>query len=81
MLSPLIQSSCSIHPPLQRGNLLAAVMLLDRSAALEPRNRPVLRWKPVVEARKTVGERRGGRLQRDIRAAASGGDACPEGEE
>jgi hypothetical protein len=42
----------------QRGNFLAAVLLLDRSAALEPRNRPVLRWKPVVEARQTVGARR-----------------------
>lgn len=45
--------------PVQRGNLLGAILLLDRSAALEPRNRPVLRWKPVVEARQTVGARRG----------------------
>lgn len=44
---------------MQRGNLLGAILLLDRSAALEPRNRPVLRWKPVVEARQTVGARRG----------------------
>lgn len=67
---------------MQRGNLLGAVMLLDRSAALEPRNRPVLRWKPVIEARKTVGERRsGGRLQRDIRVAASGGESGDEGDE
>ncbi len=67
---------------MQRANLRAAVMLLDRSAALEPKNRPVLRWAPVVEARKTVGERRGTRrLQRDIRVAASGGENCPESDE
>ncbi|PRW58106.1 superoxide dismutase [Fe] [Chlorella sorokiniana] len=77
---PLLQAWGLLE--MQRGNLLGAVMLLDRSAALEPRNRPVLRWKPVVEARKTVGERRGcGRLQRDIRAAASGGDSCTESDE
>jgi hypothetical protein len=46
-------------PTLQRGNFLAAVLLLDRSAVLEPRNRPVLKWKPVVQARQTVGARRG----------------------
>ncbi|KAI3433431.1 hypothetical protein D9Q98_003246 [Chlorella vulgaris] len=44
---------------MQRGNFLAAVLLLDRSAVLEPRNRPVLKWKPVVQARQTVGARRG----------------------
>ena len=45
------------HPALQRGNWVAAILLLDRSAALEPRNRPVLRWKPVVEARRTISAR------------------------
>lgn len=30
-------------PRLQRGNWVAAILLLDRSALLEPRNRPVLR--------------------------------------
>lgn len=43
---------------MQRGNWVAALLLLDRSARLEPRNTPVLRWRPVVEARRTVGERR-----------------------
>lgn len=83
---PALTACRPASPPLsvaemQRGNLLGAVMLLDRSAALEPRNRPVLRWKPVIEARKTVGERRSGRLQRDIRVAASGGESGAEGDE
>lgn len=42
---------------MQRGNWQAAVALLERSVLFEPRNSPVLRWKPVIEARKTVGER------------------------
>lgn len=45
----------------QRGNWTAALKLLDRSAQLEPRNRPVLRWKPVIEARRTLVS---GRVQR-----------------
>ena len=55
--TPFLPPTC---PPacLQRGNWLAALLLLDRSARLEPRNRPVLRWRPVVEARQTVGSRR-----------------------
>ncbi|KAL4431107.1 hypothetical protein ABPG75_006363 [Micractinium tetrahymenae] len=48
---------------MQRGNWVAALLLLDRSARLEPRNTPVLRWKPVVEARRTLGERRRARGQ------------------
>lgn len=39
---------------LQKGNAIAAVKLLERSAAQDPRNQPVLRWKPVLEARSAV---------------------------
>lgn len=45
---------------LQRGNWLAAVRLLERSARLDVSCRPVLRWQVVQTARKTVGSRRGG---------------------
>ncbi|KAK9846412.1 hypothetical protein WJX81_003324 [Elliptochloris bilobata] len=43
---------------LQRGNVLAAVLLLERSVAHDPRCSPVLRWKAVRTARQTVGSRR-----------------------
>lgn len=39
---------------LQRGNQLAAVRMLERSAAMDPKNVPVLRWKPVLSARTAV---------------------------
>lgn len=42
---------------LQRGNLLPAVRLLERCATADPICAPVLRWKLVQEARKTVGSR------------------------
>ena len=32
---------------LQRGNVLAAVLLLERCVASDPRCSPVLKWKPV----------------------------------
>lgn len=58
---------------LQRGNALAAVMLLDRCAALDPtRCSPVLRWTQVSSARKTVGSRRA-----RVVAAATGVTAAP----
>lgn len=44
---------------LQRGNILAAVMLLERCAVLDPSCRPVLRWHQVSSARQSVGSRRG----------------------
>jgi hypothetical protein len=45
---------------LQKGNWLAAVLLLERGVAYDPaRCAPVLRWAPVREARMTVGARRG----------------------
>lgn len=44
---------------LQKGNLLAAVMMLERCAATDPDTcAPLLRWKPVRDAQKTVGSRR-----------------------
>lgn len=47
---------------LQKGNVVAAVKLLDRCAAADPRrNMPVLRWRPVLEARASLGARAGGR--------------------
>ncbi len=43
---------------LQKGNILAAVLLLERSVQFEPRNSPVLRWRPVQLAQQTVMSRR-----------------------
>lgn len=44
---------------LQRGNWLAAVLLLERGVACDPaRCAPVLRWAPVRAARLTVSARR-----------------------
>lgn len=43
---------------LQRGNVLAAVILLERCVANDPRCSPVLKWKAVRTARQTVGSRR-----------------------
>ena len=43
---------------LQKGNVLAAVLLLERSVQFEPRNSPVLRWRPVQLAQQTVMSRR-----------------------
>ena len=43
---------------LQKGNILAAVLLLERSVQFEPRNSPVLRWRPVLLAQQTVLSRR-----------------------
>jgi predicted Zn-dependent protease len=44
---------------LQRGNLVPAVRLLERCVSFDPvRCEPVLRWKPVAEARKTVSSRK-----------------------
>ncbi|KAG2495702.1 hypothetical protein HYH03_006302 [Edaphochlamys debaryana] len=56
-------SSCLIQAwglmELQRGNLWAAVSLLERCASLDSNCRPVLRWHQVQTARKTVGSRSG----------------------
>lgn len=35
---------------LQKGNVLAATRMLERSALCEPRNLAVLKWKLVVDA-------------------------------
>ncbi len=43
---------------LQRGNWLAAVMLLERSARLDVACQPVLKWHVVQTAKKTVGSRK-----------------------
>ncbi|GLI59047.1 hypothetical protein VaNZ11_000875 [Volvox africanus] len=55
-------SSCLIQAwglmELQRGNWLAAVMMLERSARLDARCVPVLRWHHVRTAKTTVGSRR-----------------------
>eukprot|EP00877_Chromochloris_zofingiensis_P006341 jgi/Chrzof1/1960/Cz10g28010.t1 len=42
---------------LQKGNFWAAVRLLERCVTLDPSCSPVLKWKPVDSARKTVGSR------------------------
>jgi hypothetical protein len=44
---------------LQRGNVLAAVLLLERCVRMDPTCSPVLKWKEVEAARSTVGQRRG----------------------
>lgn len=55
-------SSCLIQAwglmELQRGNWLAAVMLLERSAMLDVACQPVLKWHVVQTAKKTVGSRK-----------------------
>lgn len=44
---------------LQRGNLVPAVRMLERCVSFDPgRCEAVLRWKPVRDARQTVGPRR-----------------------
>jgi hypothetical protein len=53
---------------LQKGNWWAAVRLLERCVSMDPANSPVLRWKPVASARKTVSERSSSR--RRMRTAA-----------
>lgn len=42
---------------LQRGNVLAAVLLLERCVQYEPTCRPVLQWKAVQIAKQSVGDR------------------------
>lgn len=64
---PLLQAWGLLE--MQRGNHTAALLLLDRSARLEPRNRPVLRWRPVIEARREFNASRFARL----RARGAGG--------
>ena len=36
---------------LQRGNVLAAILLLERSVQFDQRNSTVLKWKPVILAK------------------------------
>lgn len=36
---------------LQRGNVLAAILLLERSVQFDQRNSNVLKWKPVILAK------------------------------
>lgn len=43
---------------LQKGNILAAVLLLERSVQFDPRNSPVLKWRAVQLAQQTVLSRR-----------------------
>ena len=43
---------------LQKGNILAAVLLLERSVQFDPRNSPVLRWRTVQLAKQAVSARR-----------------------
>ena len=43
---------------LQKGNILAAVLLLERSVQFEPKNSPVLKWRAVQLAQQTVLSRR-----------------------
>ena len=43
---------------LQKGNVVAAVLLLERSVQFEPRNSPVLKWRPVQVAQQALLDRR-----------------------
>ena len=43
---------------LQKGNIVAAVLLLERSVQFEPRNSPVLKWRAVQLAQQAFLERR-----------------------
>lgn len=43
---------------LQKGNVVAAVLLLERSVQFEPRNSPVLKWRPVQLAQQALLDRR-----------------------
>ena len=43
---------------LQKGNILAAVLLLERSVQFDPKNSPVLKWRAVQLAQQTVLNRR-----------------------
>ena len=43
---------------LQKGNIVAAVLLLERSVQFEPRNRPVLKWRAVQLAQQALLDRR-----------------------
>lgn len=47
---------------LQRGNIVGAVKLLERSVKLDPANNPVMRWQPIQQALSdayaTIGTRR-----------------------
>ncbi|GLC54770.1 hypothetical protein PLESTB_000904100 [Pleodorina starrii] len=74
-------SSCLIQAwglmELQRGNWLAAVMLLERSARLDSRCVPVLSWQHVRTAKKTVGSRR--TRGSAVRPAASGAGGAAAG--
>lgn len=53
---------------LQRGNVVAAVLLLERCVAYDPRCSPVLKWKAVRIAQQTVTSRR----RRSLSELASG---------
>lgn len=55
-LSVLMQSWGLLE--LQRGNLLAAVLLLERCVTQDPSCSPVLRWKAVQLAQQSVMTRR-----------------------
>ncbi len=43
---------------LQKGNFLAAILLLERSVLYEPSFSPVLRWQQVINARSSISSRR-----------------------
>ena len=53
---------------LQKGNILAAVLLLERSVQFDPKNSPVLKWRAVQLAQQTVLSRR--RKINDMTSAA-----------
>ena len=54
---------------LQKGNILAAVLLLERSVQFDPKNSPVLKWRAVQLAQQTVLSRR--RKISDMTSAAN----------
>ncbi|KAJ9523301.1 hypothetical protein QJQ45_005263 [Haematococcus lacustris] len=62
---------------LQRGNWLAALMLLERSVRIEPRLQPVLNWALVDAARQAVGSRQQRRRKEPEGAAGSMPDTTP----
>lgn len=55
---------------LQKGNIVAAVLLLERSVQFEPRNSPVLKWRAVQVAQQSLLDRRrkGSALTAQIKA-------------
>jgi hypothetical protein len=64
---------------LQKGNVWAAVRLLERCVTLDPANSPVLNWKPVSVARASVLQCRGRRACLVAAGASASGASSSAG--